>query len=130
MISNMQILVARISLSLLWIFTGFTSAFIAKDIGYEILARGGITGALAEVSILSGSILDVVIGLWLLLGWKLTACYLLQMVIVVTYTLLLTFIDPSYWLHPFGPITKNIPIMALVWMLYSFGMSESSKGKS
>ena len=111
-------LAARLSLSFLWIFTGISSTFFVKDIGYEVLANGGITGPLADLTILSGSILDVGIGIWLLLGWRLKACYLMQMAVIATYTLLLTVIEPSYWLHPFGPLTKNIPVLVFVYYLY------------
>jgi len=61
-------LIARLSLSLLWVATGITSLFIAKDIGLEVLAKGGITGSAANQTILLGSVLDGVIGIWLLLG--------------------------------------------------------------
>lgn len=111
-------LAARLSLSFLWIFTGVTSAFFAKDIGYEVLANGGITGSLADICILSASVLDVGIGIWLLIGWRLKVCCLIQMVVIAAYTLLLTAIDPSFWLHPFGPLTKNIPVLVLIYYLY------------
>ncbi|WP_237748538.1 DoxX-like family protein [Nitrincola nitratireducens] len=95
-----------------------TSEFFAKEIGYEVLAYGGIVGALADISILSGSVLDILIGIWLLLGKKLKRCFQLQMIVIVTYTLLLTAIDPSLWLHPFGPLTKNVPILVMIYGLY------------
>jgi len=111
-------LVARLSISALWVFTGITSAFFVKDIGYQILANGGITGLLADFSILSGSALDVIIGIWLLVGWRLKLCYLVQIAVIAAYTLLLTVIDPSFWIHPFGPLTKNIPLLVLIYILY------------
>lgn len=109
---------ARLSLGFLWVFTGITSAFFARDIGYEVLAKGGVTGGLADVSIVSGSVVDVVIGIWLLGGWRLKVCYLIQMLVIIAYTLLLTVIAPSFWIHPFGPLTKNIPILVFVYFLY------------
>lgn len=117
MTSSMS-LAARLSLSFLWIFTGITSAFFAKDVGYEVLANGGITGTLANLSILSGSVLDVVIGAWLLVGKRLKVCYLVQMVVVILYTLLLTAIKPDFWVHPFGPLTKNVPLLVMIYYLY------------
>ena len=111
-------LVARLSLCFLWLFTGITSVFFAKDIGYEVLAAGDIDGALASFSIYSGSILDLAIGIWLLIGKNLRACYLMQMVVITLYTLLLTVIDPSFWVHPFGPLTKNIPLLVMIYWLH------------
>lgn len=118
MVTSCMSIAARLSLSFLWIFTGITSAFFAKDIGYEVLAYGGITGTLANLSILSGSVLDVVIGVWLLVGKRLKVCYLLQMIVIVLYTLLLTAIKPDFWVHPFGPLTKNVPLLVMTYYLY------------
>jgi hypothetical protein len=117
--SNKMELTARISLSFLWIFTGITSVFFAKDIGYEVLEQGGITGPLANFCILIGSSLDVLIGFWILLKWKMKFCYMLQLIVIVSYTLMLTTIEPSYWLHPFGPLTKNIPLLVMIYFLYN-----------
>lgn len=111
-------LAARLSLSFLWVFTGITSVFFAKDMAYEVLANGGITSSLADLSIWSGSVLDAVIGIWLLVGWRLKLCYLVQLAVIAAYTLLLTSIDPSFWIHPFGPLTKNVPLLVLIYFLY------------
>ena len=95
-------ILARASLSFVWIFTGVTSAFWAQDIGYQVLAQAGITGQTATLSIYSGSLLDVVIGVWIITGLRRKLCYLLQILVMLLYTFLLTIIDPSFWLHPFG----------------------------
>ncbi len=110
---------ARLSLSFLWIFTGITSAFFAREEGLEVLARGGITGQLADACLYSGSILDVAIGVWILIGKRLEHCYLVQIWVVLVYSSLLTIIDANFWLHPFGPLTKNIPILVMIYFLYS-----------
>lgn len=117
MTSNIH-LAARLSLSFLWVFTGLTSAFFARQVGYDVLGNAGITGLMADFSILSGSVLDMVIGVWLLAGRKLKFCYLLQLAVITVYSLILTVIDPSFWIHPFGPLTKNIPLMVLIYFLY------------
>ena len=111
-------LAARLSLGFLWFFTGITSVFFAKDIGYEVLANGGIKGNLATLSIYSGSFLDIVISFWLLSGKYLRNCYLIQIIVIVLYTLLLTAIEPNFWIHPFGPLTKNIPLLVMLYYLY------------
>jgi len=120
-------LVARLSLAVLWIFTGITSAFLAPEIGYEVLAIGGITGRLADLSIAAGSLLDVILGIWVLSGKQLKACYAVQCLAMLTYTLLLTVIAPSFWLHPFGPLTKNIPIGVLIVFLYRMESERSAQ---
>jgi hypothetical protein len=114
-----QHLAARLSLSFLWIVTAISSIFFTKEIGLEVLEKGEITGPLANFYILSGGVVDGVIGVWLLLGLRLKTCYLLQLIVIITYTLLLTIIDPSFWIHPFGPLTKNIPLLVMIYYLYS-----------
>lgn len=109
---------AKYSLAFLWIFTGLTSVFFSPEIGYEILASARITGLMADVSVYAGGALDIVIGLWLLSSIRIRLCCIVQVVIIVLYTMLLTFIDPSFWLHPFGPITKNFPITMLIAFIY------------
>jgi hypothetical protein len=117
---------AKYSLAFLWIFTGITSIYFSPEIGYEILASASITGLMADVSVNAGGALDIVIGLWLLSPIKIRLCCIIQVVIIVLYTMLLTFIDPSFWLHPFGPITKNIPIIVLIGYVYANNASTSS----
>ncbi|MDP7593430.1 MAG: DoxX-like family protein [Litorilituus sp.] len=109
---------AKFSLAFLWIFTGITSIYFSPEVGYEILESASITGVMADVSVYAGGALDIVIGLWLLTSIKIRLCCIIQVVIIVLYTMLLTFIDPSFWLHPFGPITKNFPIIVLIAFIY------------
>ena len=123
--THQQKLAARVALSALWIFTGITSAFLSPEIGYEVLAKGGVTGGHAALLIYLGSGLDIAIGIWLIIGKSLRCCYLIQLALIVCYTFLLTYFDYTYWLHPFGPLTKNIPIIILIYFLYS----EEKNGK-
>ena len=102
------------SLSFLWIFTGLTSIFFKPEIGYEILANAGITDTFANIAVVGGGALDIALGVWLLTSFKTKFCCLMQLLVIATYTILLTIIDASFWLHPFGPLTKNIPIVVLI----------------
>jgi hypothetical protein len=34
------------------------------------------------------------------------------------YTIIITFKLPEFWLHPYGPILKNLPMLAALYMLY------------
>lgn len=108
---------AVLSLSFLWIFTGIVSWLLSPDIGYQVLAQANIVAGLADFCIISGSIVDCILGLWLLSYRKLKLCCYLQLMVIAVYSLLLTVIDASYWLHPFGPLSKNIPIFVLIMTL-------------
>jgi len=112
--SNTLYKLAIYALSMVWIFTGVTSIFLAPDIGYQILKQANITGAMAVICVVGGGLLDISLGLWLLIERQVKWCCVAQIAVIVTYTLILTFIDSSFWLHPFGPITKNFPIVVLI----------------
>jgi len=109
--------IARLSLSFLWLFTAATSFFWARNIGYEILAQQNFSGRQTDLVINAGSLLDAAIGIWLLSNFQLRWCYAVQIVLIISYSLLISVIAPFFWLHPFGPVTKNIPILVLIFWL-------------
>lgn len=109
---------AKLALSFLWIFTGLTSIFFAPEIGYKLLAETGISGLSADWAVYGGGFVDIALGVWLLTSRWLRLCCVLQIGLIVIYTLLLTIIDASYWLHPFGPLTKNVPILVLILVVF------------
>lgn len=113
------------SLSFLWVFTGLTSIYFSPEIGYEILASANITGSMASFSVYAGGALDIVLGFWLLTSVNTKLCCLVQIAVIASYTLILTVIDMSFWLHPFGPITKNIPIVVLIGYVYIANVDSS-----
>lgn len=112
--SSYHCLLTRYSLAFVWIYTAITSLLLDKATGLEILSTGGITGLMAEVLLFSGAILDLIIGVWLLTNQSQKLCCDVQLATITIFTLLLTLIDANFWLHPFGPVTKNIPIMVLI----------------
>lgn len=60
--------------------------------------------------------LDALLGAWL---WFRPSrrVYLLAMAAMVLMTLIATLLSPSLWLHPLGPLSKNVPIAVLLWVL-------------
>jgi hypothetical protein len=110
---------AIFSLAFLWFFTGLTSIFLSPGVGYQVLAGALITGWLADVAVIGGGLLDIVLGIWLVTGVRMRLCCNVQIAVIAVYTLLLTFIESSFWLHPFGPITKNVPIVVLILLIRS-----------
>lgn len=106
------------SLAFVWVFTGLTSMFFAPDIGLGVLQNVSIVGWSANVCLYAGSIIDIMIGCWLLTGLRAKYCCIVQVAVIIVYTMLLTLIDITYWLHPFGPITKNFPVIVLILIVY------------
>jgi hypothetical protein len=42
------------------------------------------------------------------------------MTLIVLYTLIITLRMPEFWLHPYGPLLKNLPMLATIYLLYRF----------
>lgn len=90
----------------------------APEIGYEVLARGNIYGLYADACLLLGSVVDILLACWILLGIRIIYCGWAQILVITTYTLILTIIAPEFWLHPFGPLTKNLPILLFIYIVF------------
>lgn len=105
------------SLLFIWLFTGLTSAFWDLPSGYALLKAGGIEGALGTAAIYSGAAFDVALGLLMLSGRQRRHIYALQIALMLAYMVLISFLVPTEWLHPFGPVTKNLPMLAGTWLL-------------
>jgi hypothetical protein len=111
----------RVALALMWIWTAIVSLglYPVQD-SYALLARVGLHGAVASLALYGAALLDLVLGALTLAapaGWR-RAVWLAQGALVVGYTLLITFFLPEYWLHPYGPLTKNLPILGLLALLW------------
>jgi len=99
------------SIAFIWIFTGLTSAIFDLSSGYALMRAGGIEGRLATISIYAGALLDLILGLLMLFNIWRRWVYLLQIGLMLGYMALATIIVPAQWLHPFGPLTKNLPLI-------------------
>ena len=112
----------RGSLVVVWLATAVVSVWELHGQSRELLAglptawTEGNTSWLPTAIILAGAAADAVLGLWLALrpGRK---AYGAALLVMLAMTLLATAIHPAWWLHPFGPLTKNLPIAAILWVL-------------
>ena len=103
----------RLSIAFLWIWCGIVSMFFFPvEQSYQFLAASGITGSAAPMMLYGLAIMDIMLGIATLLAYRIRALILFQFSIVFLYTLTITFTLPEFWLHPFGPVLKNIPLLA------------------
>jgi len=108
----------RISLALLWIATGVLSLGLYPVEGsFAMLASLDLRGAVAEAALYGGGLLDLLLGALLLLRIRPVAVGLAQIVSVAVYTLLAARLPADYWLHPFAPLLKNLPIAAALLVM-------------
>jgi uncharacterized protein YbjT (DUF2867 family) len=102
-----------LSIAMVWLWTGWISAFVyPAEESYRMLSRVGIEGGLAPVVLYGASLADFVLGLALLFRWRLRQVVAVQIAIMLAYTGVISIFLPEYWLHPFGPLIKNLPLLA------------------
>jgi uncharacterized membrane protein YphA (DoxX/SURF4 family) len=110
--------ISKMTIALLWLVTGLTSVWGAPEVGYQILAQANIVDRYADVCIWLGSGIDILLGCWILAGFKSRWCGWVQILTIIVYSIILTLIAPEYWLHPFGLLTKNLPILVLIYIAF------------
>ena len=112
-------LVLRLSLATVWLIAGIVSmgVYPVED-SYAMLARVGVTGGLAPIALYGLAALDIAFGLGTLFLRRRKFLWIAQATLIILYTFTITFYLPEFWLHPFGPLIKNLPILAIILLLY------------
>ena len=108
---------ARQSLVFVWLWTAFTSAQQAQGLSTDLLrVNAHIPEQAYPWLIWSGIAVDAVIGT--LMAWRDAAwVYRSALAATVVMTVVGSWVDANLWLHPLGPLSKNLPILALLWIL-------------
>jgi uncharacterized protein YbjT (DUF2867 family) len=109
-----------LGIAFVWLFTGLVSAFaVPVETSYGMLARAGISGVWAPIMLYGASAVDLLLGLAVMGRARPGMTGLAQLLLILVYTLIISLSQPEQWLHPFGPVSKNAPMMAaiLVWMV-------------
>ena len=108
----------RLSLVAVWLVTAVVSLVEWNGQSREVLAAAGVVSPawLVQVLIVGGAVADLLVGiaLW---RWPRRASYRAALALMAAMTLAATVLQPGLWLHPLGPLLKNLPIAALLWHL-------------
>jgi uncharacterized protein YbjT (DUF2867 family) len=104
-------------ITIVWLWSGITSLFFyPHQASYQLLAGMGVTGIAAPFALYGLALLDIGLGLATLARYRWQTLLNLQMAIVLVYTLVISMALPEFWLHPFGPILKNLPFLMVLWI--------------
>lgn len=107
----------RVTLALVWLASGALSLGIyPRAQSLDMLAQTGLHGTPADIALYAGALLDIVLGI-LTLARPGIVLWRVQAAVILGYTGIITVWLPQYWLHPFGPVLKNLPILLLLWLL-------------
>jgi uncharacterized protein YbjT (DUF2867 family) len=101
----------QVGIAFVWMMGGICSLFFSHSESYHLLAAIGVASFWQPVLLYGASMLDFLLGLALLFNYKVKKICLLQLAIMMIYTLIISWKLPAMWLDPFGAIVKNIPLM-------------------
>jgi len=121
----------RWSIALVWIVTAIVSfgVYPVND-SYALLAQAGVPAALLGLALYGAALMDLVLGICALLPRRSRWLWLAQLALVLGYTAIITLRLPEFWLHPYGPVLKNLPFLAALWMLYELDRESDSTTQS
>lgn len=103
------------SLAILWLYSGIVPVLFAQTASLDMLAQLGIDRAYQMSVFIMASSLDIIFGLLILSRWRYQAwVWLVQLTVVLGYSVIVGVGLPENRVHPFAPLIKNIPIIALL----------------
>ena len=82
-----------------------------------MLQRVGLTGTAALTALYGAAALDIVLGIATLRTNR-KGLWRAQIALIVAYTAIISAFLPELWLHPFGPVLKNLPMLAALIALH------------
>lgn len=121
---------SRYAVAAMWIVTGIVSAFVFPvDSSLALLARTGLSGGVALLALYAAGALDVILGLTTLARRTRRWSYRAQLALIGFYTVIISIFLPEYWAHPYGPILKNIPLLAAIAALHELDDGNGHPGR-
>ncbi|WP_326543703.1 DoxX-like family protein [Pseudorhodoferax sp.] len=107
----------RASLVFVWLATAVVSVVERDGQSAALLRQAGWTDpSTIHAVVLAGAGVDLLLGLAMALcpGRRVYWTALAAMALMTSAATLLL---PGLWLHPLGPLTKNVPLAACLWLL-------------
>ena len=108
----------RLGIAIMWLTAGIVSLGLYPVEASEwLLMQIGVPESLAPLTLRGAAVLDIALGLLTL--WPRAPRWLwsAQIALVLAYTAIITWKLPALWLEPFGPVVKNLPILALLVLM-------------
>jgi uncharacterized protein YbjT (DUF2867 family) len=115
----------RWSIAAVWIATAVVSAVVyPAPLSYELLARTGVPAGLQPTMLFGACAFDLALGLGILFLKRRRPLWLMQLALIGFYTVVIGVKLPEFLVHPYGPLTKNLPMLAAIWLLYELDGKE------
>lgn len=114
-----------LSLAFLWLYSGLVPILLNQADSLAMLANMGIPSNLQWTLFILASVIDLAYAVLICTKAKSQPLlWLAQFATVAGYSLLIGIFLPENWLHPFAPLIKNVPIMAILFWLYQIKKGE------
>ena len=108
----------RLSIAVVWIWTGIVSlGLYPVEQSYALLARLRIEGVPATIMLYGAALLDLALGVATLAMRDRKWLWRAQIALIAGYTVLISVGLPEFWLHPYGPIVKNLPLLVAIGLV-------------
>ncbi len=110
----------RVSMGIVWLTEGlFPKLLFPSPLEIDVTTHLGVSNDVALVMIRAAGLGQIVCGLGVLFLRGKPRRLLLKALLsaLIALPLLVTYSHPEMWVHPFGPLTKNFPILAGTWVL-------------
>jgi uncharacterized protein YbjT (DUF2867 family) len=109
----------RLSIVFVWLATAVVSvALYPPELSYQLLERSGVPAALGPLMLYGAAAFDLLLGLGIVLLARRRWLWLAQLGLIGFYTVVIAWKLPEFLLHPYGPLIKNVPMLAAIWLLY------------
>ncbi|WP_412528987.1 SDR family oxidoreductase [Burkholderia lata] len=107
------------ALAIVWIWTAIASAFIHPlHASLALLAPAHLTGLPALIALYAASALDFAFGVATVVAPS-RRLWVAQAALIVAYSAVIAVTMPGLLAEPFGPVLKNVPILAILLILFS-----------
>jgi len=108
----------RVSIAAMWFIAAIVSLGpYPVERSLALLVSIGLPAAVAPLALYGAAALDFALGVLTLWPRRARALWNVQIALVIAYTLIISWRLPELWLEPFGPVAKNLPILALLLVL-------------
>jgi uncharacterized protein YbjT (DUF2867 family) len=117
----------RIAVAAMWLVTAWVSLFVyPHQASLALLARSGLEGGLGVAALYGAAGLDALLGAATLFARRRRWVYRAQLALIVFYTAIISLYLPEYWAHPYGPVLKNLPLLAMILALHELDDAHGS----
>jgi uncharacterized protein YbjT (DUF2867 family) len=111
--------VLRYSIAAVWIITAIvTLGLFPIEDSLALLAQAGVPPELQLPALYGKGGLDLLLGLGTLFLARRRWLWVTQLGVVALCSAVIAFTLPQFLVQPFGPLVKNLPLLAALWLLY------------